>query len=165
MAAVADIHETLRRVSPAIPADADRTLRETYDLGAYERARTSERLTIIAYEAARSADSRLRAWCELAPCERRLWRMRRAEILDNAARAVGHAVSDSEKHGRAWLVFGSITLALSRASATELACALSVFDAETRQARRGHDEAPSARKVAYIGDIAERETYTGVWNR
>lgn len=143
MAEAADLHETIRRVRRAIPADADRTLAETYDTDAYERARTEERLTIIAYEAARSADTRLRAWCDLAPAERRLWRGHRQELLGDLAAGRSGSGTASARHDRAWLVFGAITTALAQASETEIAAALSVFDAEARRVRRSGDEDPT----------------------
>lgn len=124
---------TLRQLAPAIGGDYDRTVTEAFDVGAYEKARLDERLTIIAYESARSVDPRLRAWTDLAPSERRLWRGRRAALVEDHANKVGRLETPSSQLDRAWLVFGTITSALYQATPDVLAEALAVFDAEVRR--------------------------------
>lgn len=152
--------DNIRQLAPAIRPGLDASVEEAYDAEAFNRARTDERVTIIAYECARSADSRLRPWNYLAPSERRLWRLRREELAQEARQGAGRLATPSERHDRAWLVFGAITSALLSASPAVLGEALALFEEETRRAQRVAPEEGLRDWAQHVTDMMEQRART-----
>lgn len=148
----------------SIPTGLDASVSEVYDTDALRQARSIERMTVIAYEAARSADARLRPWNYLAPCERRLWRGRFEVTANMQAGSEPSGVSKSATHDRAWIVFDTITSALLRATPRELADALAVFDEATpRPPTEDAGYAPASRQVHAKGATKTGPEGTSVW--